>query len=129
MNHGDPSSCNSSFEESRIQVLATPLLRNREFEIHSSYFGGIYPTLIIREQSRLKRMNDDVTLNHLSVTVDTTLFPDTLKMKVLGEGGQKIWKFCGRHKWKPLKHQVIQGDTSGCSPTLDSGPVWLLQRP
>ena len=36
----------------------------------------------VRERSRLERMNDEVTLNHLSVTVDTTLFPDTLKMKV-----------------------------------------------
>ena len=68
-----------------IQVVATPLLRNREFEIRSSYYGGIDPTLIIRERSRLERMSDEVTLNHLSVTVDTTLFPDTLKMKVQGD--------------------------------------------
>jgi len=53
-----------------------------------AFAGGCIPVEIykehmanIREQSRRERMNDEVTLNHLSVTVDTTLFPDTLKMK------------------------------------------------
>ena len=36
----------------------------------------------VRERSRHAREDDEVTLNHLSVTVDTSLFPDTLKMKV-----------------------------------------------
>ena len=37
----------------------------------------------VRERSRHAREDDEVTLNHLSVTVDTSLFPDTLKMKVV----------------------------------------------
>ena len=35
-------------------------------------------------------MNDEVTLNHLSVTVDTTLFPDTLKMKVANDLASEV---------------------------------------
>ena len=36
----------------------------------------------VRETSRKQRESDQVTLNHLAVNVDATLFPDTLKMKV-----------------------------------------------